>query len=94
MRKGGEGIYEEGREGERGEEREGGREGRRERRERGEGGGVNNLAATTYQLMKSMVMALSCFALCRSARTRVSAAFSAFRLLQSASSHMNLSCTV
>lgn len=42
----------------------------------------------TCLLIKSMACALSCSALCKSARMRVSATFSTERLLHKASSHM------
>ena len=41
-----------------------------------------------YLLMNSMLMDLSCSALCRSARMSVSAAFSTLKLLHSDSSHI------
>lgn len=42
----------------------------------------------TCLLIKSMACALSCSALCKSARMRVSATFSTERLVHKASSHM------
>lgn len=47
-----------------------------------------SLSFDTCLLIKSMACALSCSALCKSARMRVSATFSTERLLHRASSHM------
>lgn len=46
---------------------------------------------TLHLLIKSIAWAFNCSALCKSARTRVSATFSTERLLHKASSHMTFS---